>query len=193
MRYRFEQTFEFSNKEAKYIFAFMVHTMAEYAKIPINAEDAIPVCGPKKAPPKPADGKCPFIVKNQEVYYRTFHDKTFGAVHGAVVEIEDALRIVPDMVSKHENYLNKSKRVSVFVFVFKCKMSFSISDIGIVEACRLHLKMVFTPITSSMFDQVVIEGKDNLFLSSDSVMNRFEMSVQFISEKLGSNKKIVDR
>ena len=81
----------------------------------------------------------------------------------------------------------------MFVFVLKCKTSFSISDIGIVEACRLHNRLIIAPITSSMFDQVVIEGKDNLFLTSDSVMNRFEMSVQFISEKLGSNKKIVDR
>ena len=118
MKYRSPQTFEFSNKQPKYVVAFMVHKMPKYAKIPINAEDAKIVCGAKNSPTIPASRKCPFNVENPEVYYRTFHDKTYGAVHGAVVRVEDVLRIVPDMVSSHENYLNTSKSTSVFLFLY---------------------------------------------------------------------------
>ena len=193
MKYGFTQTFEFSNKQPKYVVAFMVHKMAEYAKTPINAEDSLPVSGAKNAPIKPAAGKCPFVVENPEVYYRTFHDKTYGAVHGAVVRVEDILRIVPDMVSKNEIYLNKRKSISIFVEL-KCKISFSFVDIGIKEACRLHLKFVIAPITDRVFDEVVIEDQDNIFLSCDSVLKSYEQDVQFIKEVgRSSKKKIVDR
>ena len=114
MKYGLTQTFEFSKKQPKYVFAFMVHKMAEYAKVPINAKDSLPVCGAKKGPIKPPLGKCPFIVKNQGVYYRTFHDKTYGFVHGAVVQVEDTLRIVPDMVSFNEKKDGKRKNFSFF-------------------------------------------------------------------------------
>ena len=194
MKYRSTQTFEFSNKQPKYVVAFMVHKMPKYAKIPINAEDAKIVCGAKNAPTIPAEGKCPFIVKDTEVYYRTFHDKTYGAVHGAVVRVEDVLRIAPDMVSSHENYLNTSKSISVFVFESNCKISLSFVDIGNKEACRLHVKFVIAPITDEVFDQVVIEDQDNIFLSCNSVLKSFEQNVEFIKE-LGRDpkKKKVDR
>ena len=66
--------------------------------------------------------------------------------------------------------------------------------IGKLEACRLYWKLVISPITHEVFDQVVIQGTEKLFLTCESVLKSYEQNVQFIKEvRRNQKKKMVDR
>ena len=54
-------------------------------------------------------------------------------------------------------------------------------DIGNEENCRFHQKLFIVPLTEDMYDDA-IGGQHKFYLSCASVLNRYEIPVQFVRE-----------